>query len=218
MRLLLYEKMVRIKRDAEWSVALGKAVERLDLGVGFKNSDLDSGMDTLVREIEKKIRGNMEQPNPCGHLEAEIVQSKEANHVLSQRILELESARAVAIERAEKAEACEQLLCDHINSLSREVARMHDALARDFALMVKLSCNRDQLSAAEQERDLALERVKALEDAMKSVEWINHGGNWLCPWCFRTNLIGDGHAKYCKRQLALSPKVVGPKIEEPKAE
>jgi hypothetical protein len=29
--------------------------------------------------------------------------------------------------------------------------------------MVKLSCNRDQLSAAEQERDLALERVKALE-------------------------------------------------------
>jgi hypothetical protein len=143
---------------------------------------------------------------------------EEANHVLSQRILELESARAVAIERAEKAEACEQLLCDHINSLSREVARMHDALARDFALMVKLSCNRDQLSAAEQERDLALERVKALEDAMKSVEWINHGGNWLCPWCFRTNLIGDGHAKYCKRQLALSPKVVGPKIEEPKAE
>jgi hypothetical protein len=55
-------------------------------------------------------------------------------------------------------------------------------------------------------------------DALKAVEWINHGGNWLCPWCFRTNLIGDGHAKYCKRQLALSPKVVGPKIEEPKAE
>jgi uncharacterized protein involved in exopolysaccharide biosynthesis len=37
------------------------------------------------------------------------------------------------------AEAREQGLRDQINSLSKEVARMHDALARDFALMVKLS-------------------------------------------------------------------------------
>jgi hypothetical protein len=58
MRLLLYEKMVRIKRDAEWSVALGKAVERLDLGVGFKNSDLDNGTEFIVCY---PLQGNVKQ-------------------------------------------------------------------------------------------------------------------------------------------------------------